>query len=564
MIITGCSIQNQEQEPSITELADKFLERIISTFPEYSYFSDIAIDDHSEFSSNRLEDLAKWEKFEDSLYIELQRIDESKILKQGDKITYWSLKEALESGIEMRICKRELWNVNHMWGFHQLWSTIADFQPVGSDSLREQAIKRWNKFPQYVDIEIENLSIGLIEGYSMPVEIVELVIEQVRTLADYSLEDSPFMSPARRESSENFKEEWQALVTEKIRPALLEYADYLQSSYLEKARTDVSVLALPNGNECYLANIRSSTTTNKSGEEIFNLGLEIVNSNIEVIEELGKNLYQSDDFEEIISGIKKDSSLYFNSSEEILAYNNTILDSAKAKCADWFDLMPSSDVTIKPYLPHESGVGAYEGETENKPAYFRINLKNPDEQTYFDNEKLSFHEAYPGHHLQKGIEKDIEGLHPIRKLIGFGSYVEGWARYSEQLAEEIGLYNFEASLIDRRAWPARGMVVDPALHLKGWSKDSLINYMTASGMNESNATNLYRRSIVWPAQLTSYDVGGEEIKALRKLAEERLKDSFSIKEFHSKVLENGSIPLIALRKVIEDWIESKLTTTNDE
>ena len=83
-------------------------------------------------------------------------------------------------------------------------------------------------------------------------------------------------------------------------------------------------------------------------------------------------------------------------------------------------------------------------------------------------------------------------------------------------------------------------------------------------MNQSTATSLYHRIIVSPAQLTSYDMGGEEIKALRKLAEEKLKASFDIKEFHNKVLENGSIPLSALRSVIEQWIGEKLTTTKDK
>ncbi len=75
-----------------------------------------------------------------------------------------------------------------------------------------------------------------------------------------------------------------------------------------------------------------------------------------------------------------------------------------------------------------------------------------------------------------------------------------------------------------------------------------------SGMNEEIALSLYHRSITIPAQLTSYDVGGEEFKALRKLSEEKLGDKFNIKEFHSKVLENGAIPIKTLRLIIEEWI----------
>jgi uncharacterized protein (DUF885 family) len=558
-IAVSCVSEKKNQSANINNLADRFYEETLLTYPERSYFSDIPIKDHSLISANSLSDIQKWEDFEDTLYAELLTINEADITEKSDRITYWLLKEELESSIGMRVCKRNLWNVNHMSGIHHLWTYLSDFQPVENDTLKEQAFERWNKLPAIIQVEIDNLKMGIAEGYTMPKEIVSLVIEQLQTLRDYPLDESPFMSPAKRSQDEAFASKWNDLVSNVVLPAFKNYQDFLQTEYLPNAREDVSILANPNGAECYQAFIRNRTTTKKTGEEIFELGSKIVEGNKLKIRELGNELYQSNDFSEIINRIKSDSTNYFKSSDEIMAYNNKIMNAAKIKSADWFDVLPSTEVTIKPYLPHESGVGSYESAKGDKPAYYRINLKDPTRQTFYSNETLSFHEAYPGHHLQIGIEKDIEGLHPIRKLIGFGSYVEGWARYSEQLSEEMDLYNYKASLISRRAWPSRGLVMDPGLHIKKWSKDSLINFMTESGMKESMALSLYHRSIVWPAQLTSYDAGGEEIKALRQLAEEQLGDAFNIKEFHSKILENGSIPLINLRAVIEDWIKLKQT-----
>ena len=563
LLIASCTSQEIEQVVSITELADRYYEEFISTYPQYSYFTDIPLNDHSLYGSNSMENLKNWEDFEDSLYAELKKVNESKIMEKAERITYWVLKEELESSIDMRVCKRNLWDVNHMFGIHHIWAYLSEFQPVGNDTLRSQAFDRWKKLPQIIDNEIKNLNTGISEGYTMPKEIVELVISQVQTLTGYSLDDSPFMSPARRDETENFKGKWADLVVEVVNPAFNKYENYLQTEYLKKARNEVSILAIPHGSDCYRAFIRRSTTTSKTGEEIFNLGYEIVSNNMQKIEELGHELYQSSDFAEIIGLIESDSGNYFESSDEILEFNRLIMDSAKSRCLNWFEYLPSTEVKIKPYLPHESGIGGYEQAKGDNPAYFRINLNNPSGQTYYENERLSFHEAYPGHHLQIGIEKDIQGLHPIRKLIGFGSYAEGWARYSEQLSEEMGLYNIKASFISRRAWPSRGMVADPALHIKRWSKDSVRYFMMESGLDETTATSLYYRMIVSPAQLTSYDVGGEEFKALRSLAEEKLGDSFSIKEFHSKVLENGSIPLSSLRSVVEEWIENKLNTSKD-
>lgn len=559
IVFISCSdnTKNNTSTPSIVELADSYYESILETFPENGYYADIKLTKHNGIRSNELSEMALWENYEDSLYVELSKLEVTQIPEKKDKITYWLLKEELEASMDLRICKRNLWDVNHRSGWQSLWISLAEFQPVGSDELREQAFERWNKFPSFVETEINNLKKGMAEGYSMPKEIVGLVIEQLQVLQDYPIENSPFMSPSNRDDDLKFKEGWEVLVTNKILPMLSKYQDYLVKEYKPSARDEISVLALPNGSDCYQAYIRASTTTNKSAEDLFELGQKIVTTNKTKVSEIGFDLYKTSDFSKIIKLMNEDSSDNFNSSEEILEVNSKLLLKAKNESEKWFAILPSTEVTIKPYEAHEAGTGSYEGAKGNKPAYYRISLKNPNQQKRSSNETLTFHEAYPGHHLQIGIEKDIKGLHPVSKLVGFGSYVEGWARYSEQLAEEMGLYESKIALIRRRAWPSRGLVVDPALHTKGWSKEQAINFMMESGMNAESALSLYHRIIIWPAQLTSYDAGGEEIKALRKIAEGKLGEHFDIKEFHSKILENGSIPLSALRITIDEWISNK-------
>lgn len=543
--------------PSIVKLGDSYFEKSLETFPENAYYAGINLSKHNGITSNELSDRTKWENYEDSLYVELSKLEINQLPEKKDKITYWLLKEELEASIDLRICKRTFWDVNHLSGWQTRWISLAEFQPVGSENLREEAFERWNKFPVFVATEINNLKKGIAEGYSMPKEIVDIVIEQLQVLQDYTIEDSPFMSPAKRDDDFQFKEKWVGLVTNKVLPALSKYQQYLLAEYRPNARDEISVLALPNGSECYQAYIRSMTTTKKSAEELFELGQKIVSSNKTRVSEIGFDVYKERDFSKIIELMDKDSSDKFKTTEEILEVNSNLLKKAKNESEKWFAMLPSTEVTINPYEAHEAGIGSYEAAKGDKPAYYRISLKNPKEQTKSSNEILTFHESYPGHHLQIGIEKDIKGLHPISKIIGFGSYVEGWARYSEQLAEEMGLYESKLALIRRRAWPSRGLVVDPAIHTKGWSKEQAIEFMMESGQNSQVALSLYHRSIVWPAQLTSYDTGGEEIKALRKMAEEKMGEQFVIKDFHSAILENGSIPLSALRLNINEWVNNQ-------
>jgi uncharacterized protein (DUF885 family) len=484
---------------------------------------------------------------------------EGQQFKQTEQITYWMLKEALESSIGMRQCNAELWvNLNHMDGLHQKFISLASVQPVGTAELRKQALRRWEKVPDRIGTEISNLRFGLSKGYSMPKVIVKLVIEQLNKIQQYTIEESPFMSPALRDGDSLFIAQWKQLILEKINPTLNQYTHFLTSEYLPAARDNVSVLALPNGVQCYQAHIRLLTTLSITPEEIFNQGTALVSANAQKATALGKELYQLNDLEPIIDKIKKDSANYFKTKEEVLDFANRKLMRSKELSSSWFAILPSKEVVLKPLLEHEDQGARYFPANGSEPAYFRISLQNPHHLLKGDAEITAIHEAYPGHHLQIGVAQDIKGLHPITKITFNSAFIEGWARYSEQLAEEMGLYEDRTSLVLRLAWPARGMVIDPGIHLRNWSLEEVTKICKEAGVANRGA-GVYYRSIVLPGQLTTYDLGGEEFKALRKMAEDKLKESFDIRDFHSKLLENGPVPLPMLRRNIEKWIESKST-----
>ncbi|MEE8371972.1 MAG: DUF885 family protein [Sphingomonadales bacterium] len=198
----------------------------------------------------------------------------------------------------------------------------------------------------------------------------------------------------------------------------------------------------------------------------------------------------------------------------------------------------------------------YESATRDRPGVFRFDPSTWKEETRGGAEIVSVHEGYPGHHLQISIAREATPLHPVSKLAFNSAYVEGWARYAEALAEELGIYSTDAALIERRSWPARGMITDPALHVLGWSDEEVKAVLIESGrFNEVTAERALDRISVLPAQLTSYDSGALELFALRKMAEEALGEEFDLKTFHGKVLEDGILPLWMLRQKIESWLK---------
>ena len=150
-----------------------------------------------------------------------------------------------------------------------------------------------------------------------------------------------------------FKKQWTELLTNKLLPAIAGYQTFLKNEYLAAARDNVSLLAIPDGADCYHACIRKMTTTNKTGEEIFELGQSIVNANKKRVESLGEELYGTKIFAEIIKRTKADSADYFKTSEEIMGFSAASLEAAKKKSANWFSLLPTGEVTIKPYEAYE-------------------------------------------------------------------------------------------------------------------------------------------------------------------------------------------------------------------
>jgi uncharacterized protein (DUF885 family) len=194
----------------------------------------------------------------------------------------------------------------------------------------------------------------------------------------------------------------------------------------------------------------------------------------------------------------------------------------------------------------------------NQPGIFRAQLGQWRNQRRGQTEILVAHEAWPGHHLQIATSRATETNPSVERLLFNSAYAEGWGRYAEALAEEVGFYTAVDAKILRRAWPARGMVVDPGIHLMGWTREQAVDFMAASGQwGREGSDELVDRIASWPGQLTAYDSGALEIVAARTEAEQALGGRFDLKRFHAAVLEVGNVPLTELRAHVRRWIASQ-------
>ncbi|MCX5744129.1 MAG: DUF885 domain-containing protein, partial [Proteobacteria bacterium] len=167
--------------------------------------------------------------------------------------------------------------------------------------------------------------------------------------------------------------------------------------------------------------------------------------------------------------------------------------------------------------------------------------------------------AIPGHHTQIAIAQELGALPMFRKLDGSNAYVEGWALYTERLADEIGLYSGDLDrlgMVSYDAWRASRLVVDTGIHHLGWTRAAAEAYMQAhTALTPANIANEVDRYIGWPGQALSYKVGQLEMFKLRDEAKAALGDRFDLPAFHAVVLGAGAVTLPILGQRVRAWIE---------
>jgi uncharacterized protein (DUF885 family) len=543
----------------VEALADRFVSQQLAYDPTIAYETGLDTAVHDRFADRSPGAISAFEKLERQDLAQLLGIDPS-ALPISARSTYANLREKLESDLQLRICKSELWDVNHFDGWQSAFADVADRQPVTSSDDRKQALRRWSSVPHFVDVEIGNLRTGLDEGYSAPRSVVRRVIAQMDSLTSGPVDKSPFFSPARRSGDPAFKAAFRKVLVTEVNPALGRYRDFLAKDYLPRARNGVAISDLPNGQACYQAFLRAYTSLNRSPLEVYDLGRQAVEANEAEVVRMGRARFGVSDIGAILSKIRNDPKEHFHSRDELLAFSRSFVARAKAKTAGFaIERLPSQDATVEPERAFEDLVGTsshYVPEPdESKTATFAIELGNFASETRAEAEITAVHEVWPGHHLQIALARQLQPETRFSKLVGISGYQEGWARYAEGLGEELAIYDDVNARIMRRIWPARGMVVDPGLHAFHWTRKQAISYLVATGRyTAKSADDLVDRIAVMPGQLAAYDSGGLVIMQLRRHARAALGRSFNLKSFDRAVLEEGVVPLGELRAHVEHWI----------
>lgn len=546
----------------VRRLAEEHAAAHVQTFPHLAEYVGLPLEHHDTLPDNSLAALETWHAREDAWLATLARLDGERLWGRHEWVVYGSLRHGLEGSIATRVCRAELWPA-HQFGWQTTLLAVVDQQPLGTPLARAEALSRWRQLPRFLDTELSNLREGVRLGYTAPRRNIELAITQLDALLAAPLNDSPLSSPARRDTDTEFRATWLDLVRTELIPATMRYRDFLRDQYLPKARTTLGIAAIPDGPACYRARIRFHTTQQVAPRDMYELGQKQVAEREAKALKLARAIFGESitDLRSAKAAVDADPRSRFGTSEEALAFIDQAMARAQQAAPRWFTRLPRSPLTLVPYDDFEARAhpsaryepAAHDG---SRPARFRIDTTNIGSLQRIEVEHTAFHEGIPGHHMQLGRDPESPNEPKALETEGLSSYYEGWARYAESLADEMGLYSSNLDRFGAVSHLPTGLVVDPGIHAMGWSRQEAIAWVTAKqvGFSPQTVETYVDRIAVCPGEMLSYGFGEREFMALRREAEAALGAKFDVKAFHDRVLAKGAVPLPVLREIVMRWI----------
>ena len=478
----------------------------------------------------------------------------------------------MEDGLESAAFHGEYQPFSQQNGPHIDFPQIVEVQPLSSPSDYPAYLKRLKAFPAQLDQCIQLARLGIASGQVPPRFMMEQVSRQCQTMADYTMETSPFSRPLR-EMEEELGQAYDSLhhqlltvIEEQISPAYGRLASFIEQEYLPACREIPGVSALPDGAARYAYSVKHHTTLGISPDEVFAIGEQEVATLKAQMEALVQEIGFEGDLPAFVAKLRSDPQFYYTDKEEMMVEYRAILDKVDQALPTLFGRLPKAPYALKEieeYRAANAPQAYYYSAPDDgsRPGYFYVNTSNLSARPKYTMTSLALHEAVPGHHLQIAIAQELEGLPWFRRGISSTAFVEGWGLYAESLGYEMGLYedpyqHFGALTFGM--WRACRLVVDVGLHYKGWTREQAVQYMMANTPNsEADIRSEVDRYIAWPGQALAYKIGERKILELRKEATESLGASFNLQNFHDQLLEEGPLPLPLLEHRIRAWIKGQ-------
>jgi prolyl oligopeptidase len=492
-------------------------------------------------------------------------------LSESNRLNYMILDKDFSLEIDSHNYPEHFMDLNQRGGIQSFYETGSRMIFSSYQDYKDW-LTRLEKYTSNIKNANANYKNGLELGYTQPKHITTYVLEQIESMVAADIVNNPYLKVFNEASLEmvtpDEKDELilsaKKLIKESLNPAYSDLAKFLRNEYIPNSRDSIGIKDVPNGSEWYEYLARYHTTTDLTPDEIHEIGLTEIKRIRAEMEDIIASVKWSGDFNSFLDFLRTDKRFYYDNADDL--FDAYLIMSKKID-----PLLPLifKDFQKAPYgvteIPMESApyttTAYYNSPSKGRPGYYYVNLYKPESRPKYEIPVLSVHEAVPGHHFQISIAQEMENVPEFRKHQSFTSFVEGWALYSEELGEHMGLYDDPYDKFGQLTydmWRAIRLVVDTGMHYKDWSRDDAIDlFVNNTAKSILDIENEVDRYIAWPGQALAYKIGQLKILELRTKAEKELGDKYDIKDFHYEVLKRGSVPLSVLESYINEWIESK-------
>lgn len=453
-----------------------------------------------------------------------------------------------------------------------VYFSLPDFldstHPVKTADDAQAYLDRLALMGRQLDNESEVQRREAAKGRLAPDFSLDLALGQMAKLRGPAAADSQLVqSLVRRATAAGIAGDWQAratrIVETQVYPAL-DRQMALMRRLRPSARDAAGIWAIPEGEAIYAAALAQATTTTLSPAEVHRMGLQQVAELTAQLDTIlrGQGLTQGSVGVRLDQLNHQPEQLFANTDAgraALLASLNAGVRGMQARLPQAFSNPPNAPLEIRRVAP-EIQDGAPNGYYFRAPldgsraAIYWINLKSVQDWPKYTLPSLTYHEGVPGHHLQISTAQRAP-THTLRKIAFFNAYLEGWALYAEQLADELGGY---ASPVERAGYlqsflfRAARLVVDTGIHTKRWTHDQATRYLVDTvGFAPGRSQREVERYCVSPGQACSYKIGHAAWLRARDTARRIAGDRFDLKHFHD-VLEAGAMPLSMLERIVEE------------
>lgn len=572
-LAAACSVS--AADPAMDARFAKLGERYVEQSVEFSPVRATGLGDHRfDGELDDVSDAARQRQLTSirEFIEELGRIDKGK-LSRANQVDYALLKHALDSRL-WRMTELREWEWNPLIYTGLAGSSIYGLMAREYAPARERlvsATKRLEQFPRFLEQVRGTLKIELIPEVHAKTAVAQNrgVLKTVDNM----------VRPLMDELSEQERKRLSAAIAVAER-AIGEHQTWLEAEMLPNAKGDFRI-----GIELYEQKLRFSLHSPLRRQEIRELSRrrvdELHQQMYEIAQELYREQYPYVQFPETPSDAFRRAVIRFGLEKayaeapapgEIVATARKSVAIAEEfiRAKDLLTIMPDPlEIIVMPEF--QRGVSlAYcdsPGPLETNQKTFYAVSPIPADWTEKQIEShlreyntrsidvLTIHEAMPGHFLQLAHSNRYPGK--LRHLLNSGTFIEGWAVYTEWMMCEEGFLDGDPLLkLITLKWYLRDVsnaILDHAVHVDGISRDQAMRLMMEDAFQEEReAAAKWTRAQLTSAQLSTYFVGYLEHVAMRREAEEKWGEEFDLKTYHDRVMSYGSPPPQFVRALLLD------------